>query len=112
MTIVVWVLLVAAAAVTLLSAVGAALMRDPLQRLHYVSPPSTLGVALVAAAFFVGEHDKDVALKAAFVGVALAVMNGVISHATARATRVHDVGKWQPTRNEHVPLRGGGEVQP
>jgi len=111
LNVVVWILLVAASVVTLSSTLGAAIMRDPLQRLHYVAPPSTLAAALVTAAFFVGEHDKNVGLKVAFAAVALAVMNGVIAHATGRAARVHDLGTWHPTRKEHVPMRGTeGEV--
>ena len=109
MNVVVWVLLVVAGAIALVSAVGALVMRDALQRLHYVAPPSTISAALVTVALFIGEHDKDVGLKAAFATCALAVMNGVIAHATARATRVHDHGTWRPTRNERVAIRGREE---
>lgn len=106
MTIVVWVLLAAAGLLALICAFGAAAMRDPLQRLHWIAAPAAVSSALVTVAVFVADRDKDVGLKAAFVTLALATMNGVVAHATARAARVHAHGTWLPVRGEHVPICG------
>ena len=109
MNAVVWILLVLAAVVALVSAIGAAVMRDPLQRLHYIAPPATLSAALVTVAVFIDDPNKDVGAKALFVTVVLSLMNGVGSHATARGARVRERGTWLPTRGEHVPVRGRNE---
>lgn len=111
-TILVWVLLGAAALVTLLSCVALATMRDALQRLHYVAPPATLASALVTIALFVDEHDADARGKAVLVTIALTMMNGVATHATARAARIRDHGTWVPVAGERVPVRGRDAVVP
>ena len=109
MTIALWILLSLASLVALACAIGAALMRDPLQRLHFIAPPAAVSSALVAVALFVSDPDKDVGAKATFVALALGVMNGVVAHATARAARIHAHGTWLPVHGEHVPIRGREE---
>ena len=52
------VLLGIAVVVTVLSAVGVAVMRDPYQKLHYIAPPASLGVVCVVAALFIGDAQK------------------------------------------------------
>ncbi len=105
-TIVVWVLLGAAALLTLLCSVGVAVMRGPLQRLHFIAPPATLAASLVTVALFVDEHDKDAGAKAAIVTFVLTLINGVTAHATARAARIRSLGTWVAVPGERVPLRG------
>ncbi len=71
-----------------LCALGVAVMRDPLQRLHYLSPPATLSATLVVIAVWVDDHDWQARFKVIVVAVLLACLNGVVTHATARACRV------------------------
>ncbi len=112
-TVVVWVLLAAAALVTLLCSVAVAAMRSPLQRLHFIAPPTTLSAAFVTIALFIDEHDKDACGKAVLVTIVLTMMNGVATHATARAARIREHGTWVPVPGEHVPVRGSdAEVAP
>ena len=89
------VLTAAAVLLTIACAIGVAVMRDPLQRLHYVAPPSTLGAALLAAAIAL-EAGPAALVKPALVLVLLTALNGVVSHATARAAFVRRHGSWPP----------------
>ena len=79
------VLLGFAVVVTVLSAIGVAVMRDPLQKLHYIAPPASLGVLCIVMALFIGEQQKLAIGKAVLVAVLLFFMNAVITHATALA---------------------------
>lgn len=80
-------LVLVAAAIALVSAVGMSLMRDPLQRLHFVTPPATLSAALVAVAFWMEEAHRAAAAKVSFAMLVLFLTSGVASQATARAIR-------------------------
>ncbi len=77
-----------AVALNLASAVGVLVMRDPYQRLHYLAPPASIAPLLFAIALFVGEKDKQPAVKMLVLFVVLNAVNGVVTHATARAHRV------------------------
>lgn len=88
MTILAAILVAAAVALNLASAIGVLVMRDPYQRLHYLAPPASLAPALLTIAFFVGVEDKQPALKMLFLTVLLNAINGVVTHATARAHRI------------------------
>ncbi|HWE25271.1 MAG TPA: monovalent cation/H(+) antiporter subunit G [Myxococcales bacterium] len=96
------VLLGFAALVTVLSAVGVAVMRDPYQKLHFISPPATLASLCVVAALFIGEKQKQAAGKAALIAFLLYFMNAVITHATARAHYVREKGTWPPPEDLEV----------
>lgn len=88
--IVVDVLVGVAVTLNLLSAIGAMVMRDPFQRLHYLAPPSSLAPLLLTIALFVGEPDKLVGCKMLVLLLVVNAINGVVTHATARATRIRD----------------------
>jgi multicomponent Na+:H+ antiporter subunit G len=82
--------------VTVLSAVGIAVMRDPYQKLHFIAPPASIAAICVVAALFIGEKQKQAAGKAVLVAFLLYFMNAVITHATARAHYVREKGTWPP----------------
>ena len=96
------VLLGIAVVVTVLSAVGVAVMRDPYQKLHYIAPPASLGVVCVVAALFIGEAQKLAVGKAVLIALLLFFMNAVITHATARAHYVREKGVWPPKEEFEV----------
>lgn len=79
-----------AAAINLLSAVGALAMRNPLQRLHYLAPASSLAPLLLAVALLAGVRDPQAGLKTLILAVVLNAINGVVTHQTARAHRIRD----------------------
>jgi monovalent cation/proton antiporter MnhG/PhaG subunit len=88
-SIIVAILLFLSFALTLLCAIGVLVMRDPLQRLHFIAPPASLSAFFVVAAVLVQEHSWQSATKVLLIAMLLALVNGVATHATARAALVH-----------------------
>ena len=95
MTAAVAVLLVIAGAATALTALGVLVSRNVYQRLHYLAPASTIGVAAVAAAIVVREGLDQAGIKALVTAAVLFVVSPILTHATARAARVHQRGRWE-----------------
>lgn len=98
----VWILLGIAMGSAVLTAAGLLLSRDLYERLHYMSPVASIGAAAIAAAIVVRESISAASLKAVFAALIIFVMNPVLTHATARAARIHKHGKWQPRPEEHI----------
>ncbi|MFL5344547.1 MAG: cation:proton antiporter [Hyalangium sp.] len=92
--------------ITLLSSVGVLVMKDPYQRLHYIGPPTTVGAILINLAVFLDEPQKVAGLKMLLTTVVLITMNGVITHATARAARIRELGRLSVEPSERIPLVG------
>jgi multicomponent Na+:H+ antiporter subunit G len=88
-------LLAIAVAAVALTAAGVLISRNVYQRLHYLGPASTIGVAATAAAIVAQEGWDQAGIKAVVVAGLLLVVNPILSHATARATRVHQRGHWE-----------------
>ena len=89
------VLLTLGVAVELVCCVGVLAMRGAYDKLHYTSPATTLGSLAIAAAVVVDQSLSQAGIKALLVFVALLVTNPVLTHATARAARVRQLGSWQ-----------------
>ena len=100
--VIISVLLFIAVATALFSTLGLVLMKDINERLHYLAPPSTVSVFLIAAAIVIKEGLSQATTKAILAAVALALTNPVLTHATARAARVRQYGHWvsQPEERE------------
>jgi multicomponent Na+:H+ antiporter subunit G len=81
-------LLVAGLAVVLASCVGMAVLDDPLDRLHLVTPASTLGVGALCAAVVVHEGLDASGLSAILLAFVVGTANPLISHAQARSIEV------------------------
>jgi len=79
-----WILVGAGVAVQAFACLGVLLMRDALDRLHYVGA-STVGIACVCAAVVVGEGPSLIGLKALLTAAFLLVTGPVLAHVTARA---------------------------
>lgn len=104
------VLLALGVLVTLLSVLGMLRMRDPFQRMHYISPPASLVPILITIAVFLQDGMKPESFKAAIATVVLIGMNTAVTHAAARAFRIADTKDWKPERGEEVPIRSGDET--
>jgi multisubunit Na+/H+ antiporter MnhG subunit len=97
------ILLVAGVTLIVLSALAILVMRNTLDRLHYLGPAG-LGTLLVALAILVEESFSLIGDKALAVGV-FAVLSGVVlNHVTARAVRVHELGGWGIQNDEQVEV--------
>ena len=88
------VLLAVGAAVTLLSAIGVATRKDLYEALHYLAPPSTVAIGCFTLAILLDKHFSQTGIKAVIVFVVLLFMNAILTHATARAARVRQFGRW------------------
>ena len=83
-----WVLVGAGVAVQVFACLGVMLMRDALDRLHYVGA-SAVGIACVCAGVLVSAGPSLIGLKALLTAGFLLVTGPVLAHATARAIHLH-----------------------
>jgi multicomponent Na+:H+ antiporter subunit G len=67
---------------------GVVLMRDALDRLHYVGA-SAAGIACLCTAVVVAEGPSLIGIKALLMAAFLLVSGPVMAHATARAIHLH-----------------------
>jgi multisubunit Na+/H+ antiporter MnhG subunit len=80
-----WVLLAAGGALQVMSVLGVVLMRDALDRLHYLAP-SSLAALLITAAIVVRESlFSQIGLYALLLTGFLLFTGPVLAHATGRA---------------------------
>lgn len=92
--IVIDVLLGIGVASTVISSFAMLLMKDLYERLHYLAPPATISIVCFAAAAIIDKHLSQAGIKALLIMVVLLVMNAVLTHATARAARIRQFGRW------------------
>jgi multicomponent Na+:H+ antiporter subunit G len=89
--VVVAVLLIAGVAVELLCCIGVLVMRGPYARLHYTAPAG-VGALLLAVAVVLREGFSLIGDKALLLAVFVLVSAPVLSHVTARAARIRELG--------------------
>ena len=89
------VLLGLAVLIVVTASVGVLAMRDPYQKLHFVTPAALVAPVLVALAVLVrtglDENTGETCLALLFMGIA----GPYLSHATVRAMRIRDKGDWR-----------------
>lgn len=90
------VLLAIGAVVTLISAIALPTRKDLYERLHYLAPPATVGIGCFTLAILLDKHFSTTGWKAIVVFFVLLLMNALVTHATARAARVRQFGRWDP----------------
>ena len=93
--VLVTVLLVVAVLAVLISCLGMLVMRDALDQLHFTAPAATIAPVAVAVAVLLEEPLSSAGVKAVIVAVLLIVTTPVLSHATARAARIREHGRWK-----------------
>jgi multisubunit Na+/H+ antiporter MnhG subunit len=86
------VLLVAGLVIVAVSCAGIAVMDDPLDRLHLVTPAAMIGAVAVSAAVVVRAGLSASGLAAILVGVIVAGTSPFTSHAVARSIMVRRGG--------------------
>jgi multicomponent Na+:H+ antiporter subunit G len=96
------VLLTLGVVVELISCVGVLVMRNFYDRLHYVGPASTLGAFLIGAALVVQDALKQQGVKSIMVILLLVTISPVLTHATARAARIREFGRWVILQEERT----------
>lgn len=104
------VLLFTGIAATAFTVIGLILSRDVYERLHYLPPGTSIGVVLIAAAVVVREGLSQAGIKAILIATVIFFMNPILSHATIRAARIRQFGKWMPDAREEIRFVGENTV--
>jgi len=71
-------------------------MRQPVEALHYLALPATVGGALLVAATFLETGNSQTAWKTVIIWGVMLASNSIVAHATARAFRARELGHWEP----------------
>lgn len=78
----------------LLSAVGLLATRNPYDQLHFTGPATVIAPVAIAAAVLVEEPLSSAGVKAVLIALVMLATGPVLIHATARAARVRERGRW------------------
>jgi multicomponent Na+:H+ antiporter subunit G len=103
----VWALLAVGVMVQLLCVLGVLLAGDAYDRLHFTGPASTIAPMAFALAVVLDEGPLSQAgIKSLLVALSLVFLNGILVHATARALRIREHGRWRLLPEEREEARG------
>ncbi|HEX3975206.1 MAG TPA: monovalent cation/H(+) antiporter subunit G [Solirubrobacteraceae bacterium] len=94
------ILLIAGVALEVIAVLGVSVMRDVLDRLHYVSLAG-FGALLVAISILCAESFSLIGDKALVTAAVVVVAGPVLVHATARSLRGRALGDWREGIEEH-----------
>jgi multisubunit Na+/H+ antiporter MnhG subunit len=83
-----------------LSALGVLAMRTAEDRLHFTAPAATFSPVFFAAAVLVEEPLSSAGVKAVLVALLIGLTSPVLGHATVRAFRIREEGRWKVHRHE------------
>jgi monovalent cation/proton antiporter MnhG/PhaG subunit len=97
-------LLAIAVGLAIVCSIGVMVMRDPFQRMHFTSPVTTWSVFLIIVAVWVEATDWQARIKVLIIGLILLVMNAILTHSSARAIRIQQVGHYEPRPEEKIPI--------
>ena len=82
--------------------IGMLRMREPMQALHYLGLPASLGVVALTGAVLSETGLSSITLKTALIAVVLVGINSAVAHATARAFRTRELGHWEPRDGDPI----------
>jgi monovalent cation/proton antiporter MnhG/PhaG subunit len=88
------VLLAVGVGSALMSALGLVATKDPYDQLHFTGPATVIGPVAIAAAVLVEEPLSSAGIKAVLVAIIMLASGPILIHATARAARVRERGRW------------------
>ena len=77
-------------------------MRQPMQALHYISLPGSLGVIVLSIVVFVEEGNTQASWKTLLVAIVVLAINAVVGHAIGRAFRTRELGHWEPRTGDPI----------
>jgi len=85
---------------TVLSSLALLLRKDLYERLQYLFPPATVTIICFTAAVILDKHLSQAGIKALLIMIVMLAGNAVLTHATARAARIRQFGRWLPDATE------------
>ena len=88
------VLLALGVASALMGALGLVASRNPYDQLHFTGPATVIGPVAIAAAVLVEEPLSSAGIKAVLVALIMVATGPILLHATARAARIREHGRW------------------
>ncbi len=100
---------------TWIGVIGMIRMPKPMQALHYLSVPASVGILALTAAVFIETGPSPQAWKTLLIALVLFGISSVVTHATARAFRTRELGHWEPRDGdpiEFVPEPPSSEPRP
>jgi monovalent cation/proton antiporter MnhG/PhaG subunit len=100
--VVVDVLLGLVVAIQLLCCVGLLVMPTVLDRVHFLTPASSMAPVLLAGAVVTAEALNHQGVESVLIALFMIVFGAVLTHATARAARVSRSQDWRPRQDETV----------
>ncbi len=77
-------------------------MKQPIQALHYISVPASLGIIVLSIAVFVEEGNSQASWKTLLIAIVVLGINAVVGHATGRAFRTREAGHWEPLDGDRI----------
>ncbi len=97
-------------------------MRHPVQALHYMALPATIGAGALTVAVFLESGLGSTSMKTLLIAAIILTINSVVTHATTRAFRARELGHWEPRDGDpvefvpsthHAPMQASphGEVK-
>ena len=93
-----------ATALAFVCAIGVAIVKTPLERLHFSATVTSFGAGLIAAAVWLDDPNWQSRLKVLLIAIVLFAMNSILSHSTARAIRIREAKHLAPRPEDHIPL--------
>ncbi len=100
------ILLGLAVGLAIVCSFGMAIMRNAFQKLNFTAPIVSISCLLIVIAVFLEESEAQARLKVVLIAVLLFCLNAVLTHATAKATRIRKAGHWEVKPEERIPLHG------
>ena len=87
-------------------------MREPIQAMHYLALPASVGVIALTVAVLSETGFSSTTLKTALITAVLLGINSVVTHATTRAFRTRELGHWEPRDGDPIEfVRKGGQQE-
>lgn len=100
--IAVLVFLVSTAVACWVGVIGMWWMKTPMQALNYMSLPAAVGSVTLTVAVVCQTGGSQATAKCILIAAILIAINSVVTHATARAFRVRQIGHWEPRPEDRV----------
>jgi monovalent cation/proton antiporter MnhG/PhaG subunit len=94
------VLLAIGVACALMGALGLLASRNAYDQLHFTGPATVVSPVAIAAAVLIEEPLSSAGIKAVLIAFIMVATGPILLHATARAARIREHGRWVVLRDE------------